>query len=289
MLSYGGARNPRFPTPMEDDAAIATAFLAVISSSPSSPSARPAPQRAALGSKGMAFGRYNSSPAPLGDPDSCYPRQRMIKRALAIMRQIGSTKAYTRTQESPRPVATQFHHLMTERKRREKLNESFAVLRTLLSPDTRKDRVSVLAGTRDCMNAMREQISCLEEKNRALEAHLTAPEDPTDEAESSGERVEIRVNRMPESSSSQLGHQIELRVTVRVKCDAVGLLLRVLRRLKEMGSLSVVSMEARGFSRHGNPFGRAILKIQIEVGEWDEAAFMEAVTSAVDDGLAAPR
>lgn len=115
------------------------------------------------------------------------------------------------------------------------------------------------------MNALREQISCLQEKNRTLEAHLTAPEEPADGAESSGERVEIRVLRSPESSSSQVGQQIELRVTVRVKCDPVGLLLRILGRLKAMGNLSLVSMETRGFSRHGNPFGLAILKFQIEV------------------------
>lgn len=143
MISHGRASNPHFPTPMDDDAAMATALLAVISSSLPSSSAGPAPQRAALSSRRMAFSPYDSSRAPIVDPSSCYRGQIMIKRSLAIMRHIASMKAHTMFQESPQSVASQFPHVMSERKRREKLNENFVALRTLISPDTRVRSVGI--------------------------------------------------------------------------------------------------------------------------------------------------
>ena len=115
---------------------------------------------------------------------------------------------------------------------------------------------------------MKGEIVSLQEKNRTLESHLKAPEGLPEEAEAPGEKVEIRVNRCSESSSSS-SMRIELRITVPLKCNAARLLLRVLKCLKEMGNIELNSMEALGCSRHESPLGRIILNFQIEVRGYD--------------------
>nr|GMC63557.1 putative transcription factor bHLH041 [Ipomoea batatas] len=58
-----------------------------------------------------------------------------------------------------RPTITQVHHMISERKRREKLNESFQHLRSLLPPGTKKDKASVLSITTEQLSALKAKVT----------------------------------------------------------------------------------------------------------------------------------
>lgn len=165
-----------FPSPDADDAAMAEAMLAVISaSSPSAlptthhPStsgavlspgnhhhhhgARRWPRR--RGTTTTAFRAYNAALAPRVPwrPPGA-PGQRMIKMGISILRRMhmlrfsrertGGATAMTQQQaqeeEDDQPAApssSQLNHMISERRRRERLNESFEALRGLLPPGSK--------------------------------------------------------------------------------------------------------------------------------------------------------
>lgn len=144
------ARSIQFPTlqAVDDEAAITNAILSIISSSSSlsthpqtSTSAAPAAIRGYH--RGGAFKPYNGRRrTPITglrvERQQGYRGQVMFKRAVSMLRQISSMNAYARPiQEAVRPTSNQLHHMISERKRREKLNESFTALRTLLPPGTK--------------------------------------------------------------------------------------------------------------------------------------------------------
>ncbi|MQM00034.1 hypothetical protein Taro_032764 [Colocasia esculenta] len=286
MHAYGQTRSIQFPTPAADDAAIASAMLAVISaSSPSSSvhtSASHSLERQVMeGSRrGRAFRSYNQALAPSVEPRHFSHGQRMIKMAHAMLRQLSTMSVYPRV-----PTSNQLHHMIAERKRREKLNESFAALRMLLPQGTKKDKASILTKAKEYLNSLKAQISDLEEKNRLMETRLPPADQAAEEAAKSGEMVRVQVVRVPASSSETV--RIELRVTVWAECDTLDLVLPILECLKEMGNTSVASLEANGQSSQMNPVRRATLALLIEGGEWDEGAFKEAVARAVHGALAA--
>lgn len=82
-----------------------------------------------------AFKRYASvlgSPAASG---GSLRAQSMMKRAILFCRKINSLRL-EQLQHS-RPTINQVHHMMSERKRREKINESFCALRSILPSATK--------------------------------------------------------------------------------------------------------------------------------------------------------
>lgn len=141
--------NLGFPVPGSEHETLTKAFLAVISS-PSSSTSSSQQQQNFPGSshrataRDSAFRRYSSGLPPVAAQMKQGNRRRdsMMKRALAFFQNLNQMRARQRAQApglvGSRPTtSTQLHHMMSERKRREKLNESLQALKVLLPPGTK--------------------------------------------------------------------------------------------------------------------------------------------------------
>lgn len=127
----------QFPTTIEsEDAAMTHAMLAVISSSsPASSTNSHQPLQ-----KASAFRSYRSVLGTTSQITSRIHRQNMLKRAIAFCRSNANLMPASQEQSiqyANRPTSNQMHHMISERKRREKLNESFQALRSLLPPGSK--------------------------------------------------------------------------------------------------------------------------------------------------------
>ena len=60
-----------------------------------------------------------------------------MKRSFAFFGNLNIMRMRERIQATSRPSNTQLHHMISERRRREKLNENFQALRALLPPGTK--------------------------------------------------------------------------------------------------------------------------------------------------------
>ncbi|CAN6243612.1 unnamed protein product [Urochloa humidicola] len=338
------------PSPEADDAALAEAMLAVISAPSSSSSAAiptTTPSTAASAQnpggsnnnnhrggarrwwprrRGTAFRAYNAALAPRAAPWRMpgAPGQRMIKMGMSILRRMHmlrfsrerTTMAQRVREEEeeapPAPTSSQLNHMISERRRRERLNESFEALRGLLPPGSKKDKATVLAKTLDYMNILVAQIADLEARNRSLEsrAHYhhsnggggrkERPYYSSSEQQdvvvlqglssTSSERVQVHVTTGAAASTSSSSWRREA-VTVRVETraargDVAELVVRALAAIKEMGCLTVVAVDA---GRPGDGgIAQATFMLRATAGEFDEASLREAVTKAAEDSATPP-
>ncbi|KAK4789446.1 hypothetical protein SAY86_016750 [Trapa natans] len=150
--------NAQFPIPGSEHDSMTNALLAVITS-PSSPTSSSLQQQQRQnfppgggGSYNVsppksAFRRYSSGLLPMGARMKPGVRRRdsMMKRAIAHLRELNQMRVRQQPVQAPaagtasgsRPTSTQLHHMMSERRRREKLNESLQSLRALLPPGTK--------------------------------------------------------------------------------------------------------------------------------------------------------
>jgi hypothetical protein len=155
---------PPFLGSEAEDAAIAEAMLAIISSAPlpppASPNVPPGPSppwlvrhRWSQRRRAGAFRAYSAALSPRARPRPGAPGQRMVKTAIALMLSVHVAMrerelAAARQQEDaaaaqppPAPpqqhTSSQLHHMISERRRRERLNESFQTLRALLPPGSK--------------------------------------------------------------------------------------------------------------------------------------------------------
>ncbi|KAJ0964536.1 hypothetical protein J5N97_025674 [Dioscorea zingiberensis] len=263
ILAFNQYGHARFPSSASDDAEMAKAMLAVISSSSSS-------------SFSLILQYLLQCPTNL---------QKMIKMAIALSKRINLINFKTQAQEQ-RPPGN-LHHMISERKRREKLNESFNALRALLPPGSKKDKASILANARDYLNTLKTEISEINEKNKMLEKKLMITEEIAEIAVDSNEDFRVQITRPSESTSQ--GQRIILRIEVREECDIITLVLRVLECLKSTGFISLVSIDASTLSQQMNSFARITLTLQAEASDWDEASLKEAVTQAVAGEVGRPK
>ncbi|GFY93972.1 basic helix-loop-helix (bHLH) DNA-binding family protein [Actinidia rufa] len=169
-----------------------------------------------------------------------------------------------------------------EKEEREKLNENFQALRSLLPPGTKKDKASVLTGTTEYLASLKAQVVELTKRNQILEAQTLPKQEANEEAsEPSNERIHVRVTPVDESTSEW--GTIDLQVIVRAECDMLDLVIRLMEFLKDAKNVSVASMEADTRVVESNSINRVTLRLTIEGGEWDESAFQEAVRRVVAD------
>ncbi|KAJ8750934.1 hypothetical protein K2173_016115 [Erythroxylum novogranatense] len=209
-------------------------------------------------------------------------RQSMLKRAIAYYRSLNIARREHLL--GSRPTSTQLHHMISERKRREKLNESFQALRSLLPPETKKDKASVLIRTREYLTSLLDQVAELRQKNQQLESQLSVAKEAAEEiseASSTG-RLDVRLSHLPDSTSSD--HRIvDLQVTVRGEHSVTNAVVRLLEFLKQVDNINAVSIQASSHIINSTPFIRLVLRLQIEGSEWDESAFQEAVRRILSD------
>ncbi|KAG2632815.1 hypothetical protein PVAP13_2NG126200 [Panicum virgatum] len=159
-------------------------------------------------------------------------------------------------------------HVLKERRRREKLNERFIALRSLVPFVTKMDRASILGDTIEYLKQLRRRIQELESRARLqkIDGHLTAPVVPAEkrahQSASSAAMVETGSSRMRavEATSSSCGGagrpaaaaSAEVQVSiigsdalVEVRCPRRdGLLLRVMEALHRELGLEVTTVQA---------------------------------------------
>ncbi|KAL4652531.1 hypothetical protein ACB092_01G240100 [Castanea dentata] len=287
MQAYARLQNIQLPNPETEAAAITRAIFNVLTSPSSSSSSQQPhtnlPYSHQVVSKFSAFKRYD---LPLGPRTTQVRanlgRQSMMKRSFAFFRSLNYSRFSARIQAN-RPTTTQLHHMISERKRREKLNESFQALRSLLPPGTKKDKASLLATTREYLSSLKAQVEELNRKNQLLEPHcLPAKEAKEEETSSSNERLIVRTSQVSESTSSE-ERIVDLQVIIRGECPMVDILIRILELLKQVKNVSLQSMETNTRIIESSSMNHIILRLRIEGPEWDESAFQEAVRRVVAD------
>ncbi|KAK2989659.1 hypothetical protein RJ640_021579 [Escallonia rubra] len=275
-------RNVQFPTIEGEDAAMTRAMLTVISSSSSPPSSSSSQSQQSQNASAFKSYRSTSALAPITPMTTRARRENMLKRSITFL----STLNLMRNQgqiQGTRPTSTQLHHMISERRRREKLNESFQALRSLLPPGSKRDKASVLGSTTEYMSSLKAQVAELSRRNLILEAQLPRKE-AIDQGPSgsSSERSNVQVTHVAESTSE--ARIVDLRVSVRgVRGSMLDLVIRVLEFLKQVENVTLVSLDAETQMVESNSMNRVTLRLQIEGVEWDETAFQEAVRRVVDD------
>lgn len=277
------AFSPAPPQPQDpfagDDEAIMLAMMAVISSaSPSSSESSSPPHRAA--GAGAVQPRVHLHG---GDDSAGHVTVRTSSLAVA------PTSAAARQQDDACMAAgsnnsSQVYHMISERKRREKLNDSFHTLRSLLPPCSKKDKTTVLTNAASYLKALEAQVSELEEKNAKLERHVPR-DDGGGGTAATAAAVAHRRARVHVARAAPGEPQVSVTVMVMVECDIVDLVLRVLESLRWMGGVvSVLSVDADTYSPQAMLKALANIKLHIVDGDcWNEALFHEAMTKAVHD------
>nr|WGH51123.1 bHLH41 [Malus sieversii] len=293
-------RSIQFPTPEIEDATMTRAILAVLSSSPYQPPPQTNPPSSSSTTdhhlqtpRASAFKSYNTSVlAPRTQMSANLRQQNMHKRSISFLRSLNLTRLREGIQAT-RPTSSQWHHMISERKRREKLNESFHTLKSLLPPGTKKDKASVLTTAREYLTSLKAQVAELSKRNQQLEARLLplaslgANEAAAAAAGSSNERCSLTVTRVSTESSPDQDEQIiDLQVILRSQESCTeDMVIRILEFLKRVENVSLMSMEANTWISESNfNINRVILRLRVDQGtEWDEAAFQEAVRRVVAD------
>ncbi|KAF5945911.1 hypothetical protein HYC85_016139 [Camellia sinensis] len=287
--------NPQFPSQQESNeaSAMAKALLTVISSSASPSSSSSSHQRLPqtvppnypLSQKTGAFKSYRSSLGASTPLTARARRQNLQKRAISFFRTLSLMKIQERVQGT-RPTSTQLHHMISERKRREKLNDSFQALRSLLPPGTKKDKASVLAGTTEYLTSLKAQVAELTKRTQSLEAQILPPREANEEvsvpsSSSSNQRLDVLITNVAELTSES--RIIDLQVIVRRDCNMLDLVIRTMEFLKQVKNVNLISVEADTRVVETNLINRVVLRLRIEGGDWDESSFQEAVRRVVAD------
>ncbi|XP_066368851.1 transcription factor bHLH13-like isoform X3 [Miscanthus floridulus] len=151
-----------------------------------------------------AFSQYvrHLRPKKKVKPDAC--GQRAIKTAMSVMAKMHSAKLsqWQRQQSSRTEMiaaapsdesnSIQLQHLLSERKRREKINDSFDALRNVLPHSSKRDKTSILMRARDYINSLKSRVSELEEKEMALESQLWIDYGDEQDVNGSPEKIEMK-------------------------------------------------------------------------------------------------
>ncbi|KAF7804758.1 basic helix-loop-helix protein A-like [Senna tora] len=155
------------------------------------------------------------------------------------------------------------NHVLAERRRREKLNERFIILRSLVPFVTKMDKASILGDTIEYVKELRKKIQDLEARNREMEG---------DEQRGSSVGWEKRKTRIVEESggvrkAKTVGMVTSVQVSI-IESDALlelecvnreGLLLDVMQMLREM-RIEVTTVQ----SSHNNGMFVAELRAKVK-------------------------
>ncbi|XP_057752906.1 putative transcription factor bHLH041 [Arachis stenosperma] len=247
-----------------------------------------------------AFKRYRTEPEPGPErvPESLRSRQSLMKRSLAFFRSINAMRIRERIQAT-RPSSTQLHHMIAERRRREKLNDNFQALRALLPPGTKKDKASILTTAKETLSSLMAEIEKLRIRNHELESRL-----PENSKESSAadqeisktmllvppnERFHVQISDVPQSSSSSSSEErrVDLHVALTGQISQIDAVIRLLEFLKLAQNVSLVTMRTNTNNvgqGNNNYINQLTFRLRIlEGSEWDVSAFQEAVKRVVGD------
>nr|AKN09577.1 basic helix-loop-helix transcription factor [Salvia miltiorrhiza] len=269
-------RNAQFPSIESEDAAMTKAILAVLSS----PSTSSTSQHKHIPT---AFRRYQANLAPRFA--STPQNHSRFKRAVSFFRKLSLRSRHEI--QGNQPTATQLHHMISERKRREKLNDSFQILRSFLPPGSKKDKASVLSSTTEYLSSLKSQVAELAKRNLLLESQINSiqkSESGTDEAGSSssgGGRISVEIAQVSLSSSE--ARFLDLRVRGEYS-SLLDLVARLIEFLRGQRSVSLRSVESNTRMLGSVAVHAVIMRLGVEGDdEFDESGFREAVKRVVED------
>nr|BCK60964.1 basic helix-loop-helix transcription factor 2 [Scoparia dulcis] len=290
--SLSQIRAGQLPTIESEDAAMTKAILAVLSS-PATTSSSVSHQNfppISHSNKPTAFRSYRAALAPI--PQASSRKHNMFRRALGFLRNLNLRRRQELQIQGNRPTSTQLHHMISERRRREKLNESFQILRSLLPPGSKKDKASVLSSTTEYLSSLKSQVAELQKKNEMLEAELFASQRKENEgvggsssaaAAHDHQRLSVEIENNVAASTSN-GRFLDLRVRVRGECSTLDMVIQILEFLKRQRNVSLLSVESNTRMIDSSTQEHSILlRLKVEGDEFDEAGFQEAVRRVVDD------
>ncbi|KAJ6746454.1 TRANSCRIPTION FACTOR BHLH041-RELATED-RELATED [Salix koriyanagi] len=278
MQAFALERNIHLPTPESEDDVMKRAILAVLSF-PSSSSSHSSSHLYPVSQGASAFKNYGSAPAPTSQTRSSLHRQSIPHRVITFYKHLNTERRDQML--GGRPTSTQLHHMISERKRREKINESFKALRSILPLESKKDKASILTRTREYLTSLKAQVEELSRKNQKLEAQLSKAAG-AQVRDSPYEKLDVRVTHISESTSEQ--RIADLEVNVRGESPILDMVItRILEFLRQVTDVRLMSIQATTHTAESNSFNRVVLRLSIEGNEWDEAAFQEAVKRVVED------
>ncbi|XP_043807650.1 putative transcription factor bHLH041 isoform X3 [Manihot esculenta] len=268
LQAFALTRNVHLPSQESEDAAMTRAILAVLtspSSSTSSITPNP-PSNYRENQRTSAFKNYLTPTRPMSQS---LRKQSMLKRAITYYRSLNIARREHMV--ASRPTSTQLHHMISERRRREKINESFEALRKLLPPEAKKDKASVLTRTRDYLTSLKAQIDELSKRNQQLEAQIKQlPEKEVAQdafQSSSNERVEVQVTNISESTSEEQ-RIIDLRVVLRGEYPIQDMVIRILEFLNQVNNVNAMSLEANTRTTESRSLNLVALRLKIEGQGW---------------------
>lgn len=139
-MTYHQIRGIQFPRVETEDAALTRAYLAVMTSPSTSSSSQQSRENINVPKdhyqKPTAFRRFRSGNVQIGATRTTTRRENMLRRSITFFRNLNMMRRQDQ-QIQRAPTSTQVHHMISERRRREKLNDSFQLLRSLLPPGTK--------------------------------------------------------------------------------------------------------------------------------------------------------
>ncbi|AQK90904.1 Putative HLH DNA-binding domain superfamily protein [Zea mays] len=257
-----------------------------------------------------AFKHYARHLGPKRPPKPGACGQRMFKTAMSVLSKMHVAARYSQQQyyyqaaaaaeaAQPPPSVNQLQHMFSERKRREKLNDSFHALKAALPPGAKKDKTSILIRARDYVRSLEAKVAELEEKNKSLESRLTRRTDGSsdDDDNGSGETTKVEVEITRTANEELCTVKIEVRsppAAAASPCNRTDVVVRTLQCLKEQigDGVSLVAMSTSGGAEPAatgvkNAFPRAVLTMQIKSPgtDWEEQPVKDAVAKVVADAL----
>ncbi|CAL4909961.1 unnamed protein product [Urochloa decumbens] len=232
-----------------------------------------------------AFMPYSRHLGPKKKPKpSGYGGQRAIKTvvsALARMHMIRLAQwrqRYHQTMEMAVAPPTggnngnQLQHVLSERKRREKLNDSFKALREVLPPAPKKDnKASILIRARDYVNTLKSRVSELEERNRMLvESQRRCKNNGGDRDDVSDEEIQVDIDR---ATAEDISQELLLKIVVKSGRNAMDAVVGILECLKKIGDVRLAAVDTGSRT--------TTLTLQMKTRRCDDNFLKESVIKSV--------
>ncbi|XP_062232473.1 putative transcription factor bHLH041 [Phragmites australis] len=243
------------------------------------------------GGRGGAFRPYVRHLSPRKKPKPGSIGQRAIKAAMSTlarmhMARLAQWQCYQMEMVAAAPTESncnQLQHVLSERKRREKLNDSFKALSIVLPPAPKKDKASILIRARDHINTLKSLVSELEEKNRMLVELQQHRSIGGEDADDSGEMIEVDICREAEEGPFERSQICHMKIVVRSGCNAMDVVVGTLQCLKQIGDVRLVAIDTGSGTGlpPGNSFQQATITLQLKSSRWDDNFLKESVIKTV--------
>ncbi|XP_038890719.1 putative transcription factor bHLH041 isoform X2 [Benincasa hispida] len=233
---------------------------------PAPPSGKPPCSSLLGGLRGSAFEDYNVKKKAAAVAEDHRKRESLMKKCIVFYRKLKIMRGGERI-VARLPASAQLLHMIAERRRREKLNQSFLALRSILPPQTKKDKASVLATTREYLTKLKAQVSELSHKNQMLlEAqalHNRKHDQSTTATSSLNERFTVNVSYAPPGSTEEI---IDLEITVRGDGPLMAdIAICVLQFLKNIVNVRVVLSFHANHQTHPSSLTRLGFRFSLQV------------------------